>query len=247
MKIYNKLVYDLKTDNIIEEDSSEYKGPVIHCKGGGGTTTSVDEAYNRRMAAIAEAQQAMAEEYFNYYKYGRGGWSIPKPDMSRAAYQQEKEQGLLGKMGYDDWVKEQHAKWLGSREWVPEEGAMGLQQLEQEQIIGASKLLPAQLSLAGEQIATQREYLKRARKGVSAEEEMGKAKTDVQQAYSGMGGEMRRGFGRMGIRPTSGRYAGMQSRMLREKAKSLAGAGTLGRRYAEEETLRRLSGMIGGR
>lgn len=37
--------------------------------GGGGTTiNSQDEAYNARMAAIAEAQQGMAEEYYGFYK-----------------------------------------------------------------------------------------------------------------------------------------------------------------------------------
>jgi len=38
--------------------------------GGGGTTstTTVDEAYNARMATIAEAQQKMAQEYYQYYK-----------------------------------------------------------------------------------------------------------------------------------------------------------------------------------
>lgn len=37
---------------------------------GGGSTTinSEDEAYNARMATIAEAQQVMAEEYYEYYK-----------------------------------------------------------------------------------------------------------------------------------------------------------------------------------
>ena len=37
---------------------------------GGGSTTinSEDEAYNARMATIAESQQGMAEEYYQYYK-----------------------------------------------------------------------------------------------------------------------------------------------------------------------------------
>jgi hypothetical protein len=35
---------------------------------GSSSTTSVDYAYNARMAAIAEQQQAMAGEYYQYYK-----------------------------------------------------------------------------------------------------------------------------------------------------------------------------------
>lgn len=35
MKIYNKIVWDMSTFEIHEEDSFEYAGPVAHCKGGG--------------------------------------------------------------------------------------------------------------------------------------------------------------------------------------------------------------------
>lgn len=36
------------------------------CGGGGGDT--IDKEYNRRMAAIAEAQSGMAQQYFNFWK-----------------------------------------------------------------------------------------------------------------------------------------------------------------------------------
>jgi len=192
MKIYSKLVYDLKTGEAIEESFLEYEGTVVECKGGGGgSTTSVDEEYNRRMATIAEAQQGMAEEYFQYWK----------------------------------------------TDFKP---------FEQEQIAAQRELLPGQTALAKRYQGLTGQYFDEATKGISAEEEMGKAKTGVQQAYSGMEGEMRRGLGRMGINPASGRYASMQSQMLRDKAKGLAGAGTMGRRYAEEESFRRLRGILGG-
>lgn len=41
---------------------------------GGGGGGQVDKAYNARMAAIAEQQQAMADEYFQYWKSGPGHW-----------------------------------------------------------------------------------------------------------------------------------------------------------------------------
>jgi hypothetical protein len=41
---------------------------------GGGGGDSVDREYNARMATIAEKQQAMAEEYFQYWKSGPGHW-----------------------------------------------------------------------------------------------------------------------------------------------------------------------------
>jgi len=36
MKIYNKIVWDLKTLEVLEEDSFEYNGPIAWCGGGGG-------------------------------------------------------------------------------------------------------------------------------------------------------------------------------------------------------------------
>jgi len=40
MKIYNKIVLDIETFEILEEDSFEYNGPVAWCGGGGGGSTS---------------------------------------------------------------------------------------------------------------------------------------------------------------------------------------------------------------
>lgn len=69
MKIYNKLVIDISSGEVLFEDSFEYDGPILFLKGGGTTsTTSVDAAYNARMATIAEQQQGMAKEYFDYWK-----------------------------------------------------------------------------------------------------------------------------------------------------------------------------------
>ena len=68
MKIYTKVVMSIATGKILDSESYEYEGPIVLLKGGSTTTTSVDEAYNARMAEIAEAQQAMAEEHYGFYK-----------------------------------------------------------------------------------------------------------------------------------------------------------------------------------
>jgi hypothetical protein len=36
MKVYNKVVIDMSTLKVVEEDSFEYHGPIAHCGGGGG-------------------------------------------------------------------------------------------------------------------------------------------------------------------------------------------------------------------
>lgn len=69
MKIYNKIVIQIESGEVLFEDSYIYNGEVVECKGGGSTsTTSIDYAYNSRMAGVAEQQQGMAKEYFDYWK-----------------------------------------------------------------------------------------------------------------------------------------------------------------------------------
>jgi len=55
--------------NVIEEESYEHEGDVALCKGGGSSSsTSVDKAYNARMATIAEDQQEMARGYYDFWQ-----------------------------------------------------------------------------------------------------------------------------------------------------------------------------------
>lgn len=73
MKVYSRVVLDHRGD-ILDEDSFEYDGVVTECKGGGSsTTTNVDYEYNSRMAAVAERQQDMAEEYFDFWRTDQKG------------------------------------------------------------------------------------------------------------------------------------------------------------------------------
>lgn len=67
MKIYNRVVFDMKSLDIVDESFEEYSGDVAECKSGG---SNVDKAYNSRMAALAESafNQSMMSE--NERKYG---------------------------------------------------------------------------------------------------------------------------------------------------------------------------------
>lgn len=73
MKIYRRVKFDIETWRVLEEDSYEYRGPVALAKGGGGGGDTVDKDYNRRMAQIAEQQQAMAAEYFDFWRSDQKG------------------------------------------------------------------------------------------------------------------------------------------------------------------------------
>lgn len=72
--IYTRVVLDMSTGAVLEQDGAWWDGPVAECKGGGGgsTVNSVDYAYNDRMATIAEEQNQWARDYYGvwqqYYK-----------------------------------------------------------------------------------------------------------------------------------------------------------------------------------
>ena len=89
MKIYNKIVLSIETGEVLEEDFVEYHGPVDECKGGSTTTNTQDPEYNARMATIAEAQQSMAEEYFNFWKAEQKPLETEQVAAQRALLPQE--------------------------------------------------------------------------------------------------------------------------------------------------------------
>ena len=54
MKIYTKLVIDMTTDQILEEESFEYNGPVAQCGSGGGGGSSMP-ANTTNITTVREA------------------------------------------------------------------------------------------------------------------------------------------------------------------------------------------------
>lgn len=69
--IYSRVVFDMGTGAILEQEGYWWNGPVDECKGGGGgssTTNTVDYAYNARMATLSEEQQGWARDYYNMWQ-----------------------------------------------------------------------------------------------------------------------------------------------------------------------------------
>ena len=111
MKIYNRIVMNITTGEILEEESYQYDGPVALCKGGGGgTTTSVDYVYNDRMATISEKNQKYADEMYNMFKYG----VTYNPES--ASGEKYKTGKMMDNPEWDDWNKknEQYKKYMRS-------------------------------------------------------------------------------------------------------------------------------------
>lgn len=67
MKIYEKIIIDLNTDEILHEESFEYEGEVALCGGGGGSKTTYTESPEQRQlatqqAALLQTQQTESDE-----------------------------------------------------------------------------------------------------------------------------------------------------------------------------------------
>lgn len=90
-------------------------------------------------------------------------------------------------------------------------------------------------------------YMAEVMRDYDPRQRMGEASADVEQAFASSEGATRREFGRMGISPTSGRYASIGNRMQGEKTKALAGARTMARRSAATDTYNKLAGAMGMR
>jgi len=99
MKIYTRLVIDIDTLHVVDEQSFEYSGPVAECKGGGSTeVNSTDPVYNAGMLKLSELASEKGVEYDNLFKYG----VLYNPE--------EKQQGLMI-----------DGKWVAATDLTPEQ------------------------------------------------------------------------------------------------------------------------------
>lgn len=101
LKIYDRVVIDMDTGAELESDAHEWRGDVALCKGGGGSTTVVQEAdkeYNARLAAVQERMQDIADEYFKFWQDNNAKLEAAKiqAELENVPAQQRITQGLLG-------------------------------------------------------------------------------------------------------------------------------------------------------
>lgn len=225
MQIYEKIVIDMATMQIVSEVSYEYHGPVAQCKGGGGGTTTVkgevDYEYNRRMARIAEQQQAIANEYFNYWKQYYKPMEIEQIQSNRGLIPLETE------------VARKQLESQG--ELLPLQTALEKQQLglRTQQIGAQEELLPYQTQVT-------KSFLQEAN-NVNPIDWMGMAQTDVAQSFANQRGQLLRQAGRLGLSPDDPRFMSALSEQGINLARMTAGARTAAKRAADAERFRRLT------
>lgn len=218
MKIYNRISWNIDTGEILEEDSFEYHGPVAWCYTEGGTTKtysdSIDEEYNARMAAIAEAQQRMAEEYYSYWKEGANGLASfrdvegaqNEANLELMPYQTALEKDLIyadrSLIGDETEAQRAVAKAEAARSTAI------------EQMAGSAGALSTKF------------FTEALKRGSDPTRRMDMAEAEVTQAYDKVGREIQRTSALNNIDPTSGRAASMRRDLLLGKAKDTAGART---------------------
>lgn len=206
MKLYKRIVIDMKTLQVIEAEEIEYDGPIAECKGSKQTsTTSYDTKYNARMAKIAERQQGIADQYFEFWK------QTYKP--------------------YET------AQVAANLELMPFEVAA-----QKEQLQTATAGAQARRKEIGLAKPVVEEYYKQALEGVDVGQEVSRARADVAQGLQESEEEVKREMSRLGVDPTSGRFAAAARTSGLEKARAVGGAMSEARRYAERESFSRASG-----
>lgn len=191
------------------------------CGGGGGGTTvtnTYDPAYNQRMAKVAEQQQKIANQYFNYWK------STYRPMETQ---QIKANQRLTGPQ-----TKLQLAEIAAAKKLLPGQTA-----LQQEQISTARALLPGQT-------AASKKAMSMAMEGTNEREAMSMAAADVAQQYGkAQEANLRTVARRGGI--GSGASLAQLSANAMEQAKATAAAKTMARRNAQTDSFNMLARVTG--
>lgn len=221
MKVYSRVVIDFETMDVLSSESYEYDGPVSMCKGG-GSTTSVDKEYNKRLAAIQERQQDIADQYFQYWEQYQKPYEIQQteanttllPFETEAARQQTILAGQQAQVGQD---------------------------LLPLQTDAAKAKLQDQISTLGMMQPLKTNFFQQASQGVDVQGRMGQAQADVAKGFQDAHEGTAMAMSRMGVNPASGRFAGVASSQDAAKAAAVAGARTQARTAAEDENFKRLS------
>lgn len=234
--IHTKIVIDMCTGSVLEDEAYWYDGPVAECKGGGSSSTNsttnitnvVDEEYNRRLAEIQERAQDLSDKYYSF-------WEKTSAPLEAAQAQIKLEQTPL--------------------EGEVSKGALQLQKAQNEAQLG---LLPLQtdvtkgvLNLKKDSLPQVSEltksFLTKSAEGVNADVWANRAGTDQNIAASQQNKQLMRNASRLGLNPNSGAFTNAMKDSSLQNAAQVAGARTKAFQSAEDENYKRLaSGVSAG-
>lgn len=191
--------------------------------GGSSNTRTYDPVYNERMAAIADRQQAQADEYFNFWK---------------TQYKPMEEAQIKANIGLMPQEIETRKATL-SAEKAAAEQAMTLLPAQTDYQLGVMEANKKEIGAASPVMA---EFYKQALIGKDVNQEVAKARADVASQFEEGDAEAMRTAGRYGI--TSGRALDALKSTNIDKSKAAAYAMTTTRGVTQESNFARLGGAM---
>lgn len=222
MKVYNKIVIDMDSNETLEEDFFDYPDdqPLALCLSvGGGSSNSysqmMDPIAARRMADVAERQAAIGEQQWQYYLNTFQPYETALATSNKAL------------IPYNEALAREAMK--AETSLIPERTAAtsaALQSIKKE--VQASDPVAAK-------------FYEQALKGVDVKERMSQGAATVAQQFDNSRGELTRNMSRMGVTPGSGASFDTMNRFGIERAKAVGGAMTSAKNAAETENFARLA------
>ncbi len=230
---------------MIYQDNRDYfKKRLVYFKGSDGGGDSFDAAYNNRMATIAESQQGMAEDYYNFWKESYKPMEEAQINANMDMIPGETDLAI---------AKNDSALSLlpGQTELAAATNESNLALLP-GQTEAAQKTLAltgaqaddAQVALK-EKAPVRNAFFKESLDGLDVEGEANKAGADAAHSFANSEAVMGRGAARMGVNPNSGKFASMTNTNAINRAKTISGARTTARSGAEKENYGRLTNAMG--
>jgi hypothetical protein len=208
--------------------------------GGKNETNTQDKEYNAKMAAIAERQQNMAEEYMSFWR------DEYKPfESAQLAANKQMLPYLTNQQISEAQLAEATAKGMlapdGSGQTL-----LGLQQdTMRKELEFTQNRLAVSDSLLGRQAEVARMAYDEAISGVDVNRDVNQARADVANSFAGADAAMRRDASRMGLSTNSAGYANAMAGLARDRAKGMAGAMTTARTSAQDRNFTRLTSAAG--
>ena len=222
MRVYTRVVIDMATGTTEHAEGYVYSGAVALCKGGSSSSTTVDKEYNKRLAAIQERQQDIADQYFAYWN------EVQKP------YETLQAQSNTELLPYETEAYKQQQLLTGQQ-------AQAGQELLPWQTGAAQAKLADQIDTIGQMQPVKTNFFQQAAQGKDVAGAMASAQADAAKGFEDAAAATARNMSRMGVNPNSGRYAGVNAEQDLAKAAAVAGARTQARTTTEDENFRRLA------
>ncbi|HEX9972293.1 MAG TPA: hypothetical protein VGD14_09500 [bacterium] len=186
---------------------------------GGSSGESYDAAYNARMATLAETQQDMANQSFDFWK---------------SDYQPMEKAQIAANM---EMIPVETAmnveKMQAERDILPGQVALGKAKNASD------------LSTINAKAPVTSKFFEQALTGVDVESRASRAAADAITSFKNSDSITRRNASRMGINPNSGAFANAINSNSLNQAKTVAGAMNTARTNAEQENFARLTTAMG--